>query len=453
MTALFVRHWAATCLMLSAATGSVCAEGVPKFAPKPGQLLTYEQSQTFTSRGEDSRYKTTWRLWVTGQNADGSWRIVAREGMKTLGPQGSSHNEQEMVTFARFDLYADGKVPSCSTLGTRFDPSQMFPPLPADLKAATAGWQTRDDRDDITIRCEPLPQKDKNHSDTFDFAVDQSTFMEKIYEGSDRRIFHFDRKKGLVSRAELARAFGAHIQGKGTGTLELTSIEQIEPVKMVAFREQMDRYFDAHEAYLVLYRKARTSGNEAEALLKKASSILADGRAAVTIPEAVAAFDDQLKNDKMFGKQQVDEAKRFAKLIGQPAPSWEIKDLEGRTHTLDQYRGKVLVLDFWYRGCGWCMRAMPQVRHLASHYRDRPVAVFGMNNDRKEDDAKFVVQKMQLEYPVLRSDGTPGKYGVTGFPTLVLIDQQGKVADVHVGYSPHLFEEVSAAVDRLLGAR
>ena len=113
---------------------------------------------------------------------------------------------------------------------------------------------------------------------------------------------------------------------------------------------------------------------------------------------------------------QVEEAKQFAKIIGHPAPAWEIKDLDGRTHTLEQYRGKVLVLDFWYRGCGWCMRAMPQVKRIASALSGRPVAVFGMNNDRNEDDAKFVVQKMQLDYPVLRSDEIPGKYGVQRLP-------------------------------------
>jgi thiol-disulfide isomerase/thioredoxin len=113
----------------------------------------------------------------------------------------------------------------------------------------------------------------------------------------------------------------------------------------------------------------------------------------------------------------------------------------------------VLVLDFWYRGCGWCMRAMPQVKEVAKHYRGRPVAVFGMNNDRKEEDARFVVEKMALEYPVLRSDELPARYGVTGFPTLVVIDQEGKIADVHIGYSDHLFEDVTATVDRLLGSK
>ena len=150
--------------------------------------------------------------------------------------------------------------------------------------------------------------------------------------------------------------------------------------------------------------------------MNKARTVLADARANVTVPEAVTAIDDQLKNHNQFVQHQVDEANRFAKLIGHPAPAWEVKDLEGKTHTLDHYRGKVLVLDFWYRGCGWCMRAMPQVKEIAKHYRGRPVAVFGMNNDRKEEDAKFVVHKMALEYPVLRSDELPGKYGVSGFP-------------------------------------
>ena len=62
-------------------------------------------------------------------------------------------------------------------------------------------------------------------------------------------------------------------------------------------------------------------------------------------------------------------------------------------------------------------------------------------------------RRWQLEYPVLRSQELPGKYGVSGFPTLIIIDQQGKVADIHVGYSDHLFEDVTATVDRLLGAR
>ena len=63
---------------------------------------------------------------------------------------------------------------------------------------------------------------------------------------------------------------------------------------------------------------------------------------------------------------------------------------------------------------------------------------------------RFVAREMQLEYPVLRSEDLPAKYAVQGFPTLIVVDQQGNVADIHVGYSPALYEQVTAAVDRLL---
>ena len=453
MTAANVRTWVATGLMVSACTGSLRAGGVPRYAPKPGQVLTYEENQTFKGQGENSAYRTTWRIWVVCRNDDGSWPMVVREGMKTLGQPASASHEPEMVTMARFDLYPDGHVPRTPMLGTRFDPAHLFPRLPATEKEAATSWRAHDDRDDSTVQYKPIAHTAKDDGLTFEFNADQSSFMEKIYEGKDNRTFHFDRNKGLVSRAEIERAFGSHINSKGAGTLQLKSIEPMEPAQLATFRHEMDLSFKTIEAYRQLYRSAAKSGSAAEALLKKARTILTDARAKVTISEAIAAIDDQVKNHDRFLKHQIDEAKRVAGVVGNSAPAWEVKDLKGRTHTLDQYRGKVLVLDFWYRGCGWCMRAMPQVKEVARHYQGRPVAVFGMNNDRKEEDAKFVVEKMALDYPVLRSDELPGKYGVSGFPTLVVIDQQGRVADVHIGYSDHLFEDVTATVDRLLGAK
>ena len=83
------------------------------------------------------------------------------------------------------------------------------------------------------------------------------------------------------------------------------------------------------------------------------------------------------------------------------------------------------MLDFWYRGCGWCIRAMPQMKEVVAHYQAQPVEVFGMNTDDDEADARFVVDKLALNYPTLKADGLPEKYGVRGFPTLVIIDQSG----------------------------
>jgi thiol-disulfide isomerase/thioredoxin len=137
--------------------------------------------------------------------------------------------------------------------------------------------------------------------------------------------------------------------------------------------------------------------------------------------------------------------------VGKPAADWELKGLDGRTHTLAEYRGKVVVLDFWYRGCGWCIKAMPQMNALAEQFAGRPVAVLGMNTDRVEDDAKFVADAMGLKYEtLLRAEAMPEKYGVQGFPTLILIDPKGTVRDVHVGYSPTLRTDVAKSIEGLL---
>jgi peroxiredoxin len=218
----------------------------------------------------------------------------------------------------------------------------------------------------------------------------------------------------------------------------------------MALRDEVDRCFAAYQAYLALCRKAETSGNAAEALLAQARALLADARAGVKLPEAAALLDDRLESHDKDAKGLVDQAKRFAMVIGRPAPAWEIEDLGGQTHRLEEYRGKVLVLDFWYRGCGWCMQTMPQVKRVAAHYPGRPVAVFGISSDEDVNDAKFVVRKMQLDYPVLHSQELPRRYEVQGFPTLIIIDQQGKVADIHVGYSRRLYEDETKAIDHLL---
>ncbi len=452
MAASTIRIWTATGLLLAGACVTLEAGTVPRYELKPGQVLIYEEKEAFQEESQGSEYTTTWQLWVVGRNDDGSCRVVARTAMKAKNTDGSSAGSPSLPTYARFDLRPDGEVPFCPTLGTRIDPSKIFPRLPRDEKEL-ASWESRTDRDETTVRYKPMAVTGPDDTATFDFEADRRGYAERIYEGSDHRTFRFERKRGLVVRGEMANGYGAHRKSKGKGTIELKSVSDMEATKMAAFADEMDRYFRAHQAYLVLYRRAETNGNEAESLLEKAHKILFEARDKVTLPEPIAALDGQLKNHEKFSNYQIDGAKRFAEIIGHPAPSWEIKDLDGRTHSLEKYRGKVLVLDFWYRGCGWCMRAMPQVKRVASHYRGRPVAVFGVNNDRNLHNAEFVVREMQLEYPVLRSEDLPAKYGVQSFPTLIIVDQQGKVAQIHVGYSPQLFEDVTAAVDRLLESK
>jgi peroxiredoxin len=136
--------------------------------------------------------------------------------------------------------------------------------------------------------------------------------------------------------------------------------------------------------------------------------------------------------------------------MGKPAATFETKEIDGKTVKLADLKGQVVVLDFWYRGCGWCVKAMPQMNQLADDFAGKPVAIFGMNTDRNEKDAKFVIEKMGLKYPTLKAEGLPERFGVQGFPTLIIIDPQGNVHDIHVGYSPDLREKVGKQIKALL---
>jgi thiol-disulfide isomerase/thioredoxin len=178
------------------------------------------------------------------------------------------------------------------------------------------------------------------------------------------------------------------------------------------------------------------------------------------IPQAAGEYrrcreglGDWVKNHDGIIKSAGQEAAKWDELLGRPARDWQLVDLVGKPHALKDYRGKVVVLDFWYRTCVWCVRAMPQVIQIARHFEGKPVAVLGMNTDEDPADARYVVDKLGIPYPILRSNHeVAGGYGAGtfGFPILVIIDRAGRVRDIHIGYSDTLGEDVIKPIDALL---
>lgn len=121
--------------------------------------------------------------------------------------------------------------------------------------------------------------------------------------------------------------------------------------------------------------------------------------------------------------------------VGKQAPDWTLMDRHGEARSLSDHRGEYVLLDFWATWCGPCRAVMPRVQALHEQYKDKGLAVYGVNiSERDPQDAVEHMDEKGYTYGLLlEGDEVAGEYGVSEIPTLFLIDPDGKVVNVHVG--------------------
>ena len=118
------------------------------------------------------------------------------------------------------------------------------------------------------------------------------------------------------------------------------------------------------------------------------------------------------------------------------APEFELKDADGKTVRLSDYKGKVVLLDFWATWCGPCKIEIPWFIEFERHYKDRGFAVVGVSMDEEGwTVVKPFVSELAINYRILQgNDSTADLYGgVNALPTTFLIDREGRVAWKHEG--------------------
>jgi peroxiredoxin len=123
---------------------------------------------------------------------------------------------------------------------------------------------------------------------------------------------------------------------------------------------------------------------------------------------------------------------------GQVAPDFELKTPDGRTVSLHEMRGKVVVIDFWGTWCGPCIMALPGLQTMYDKIRGAGVEMFGVScGERKGADPAAVMKRNGCTYGLLLEGEKVAKsYNIGLFPTLCVIGRDGKVARVVEGYNP-----------------
>lgn len=116
-------------------------------------------------------------------------------------------------------------------------------------------------------------------------------------------------------------------------------------------------------------------------------------------------------------------------LVNRPAPQFSLTDLHGDHVTLSQYRGKVVLLNFWATWCAPCRLEMPEFVAWQKRYGPEGLQVLGVSIDDDEAPVRVFAEKLHLNYPVVMGDAKLGELygGVLGVPVTFLIDRKGMV--------------------------
>ena len=135
------------------------------------------------------------------------------------------------------------------------------------------------------------------------------------------------------------------------------------------------------------------------------------------------------------------------------APDWSLPTLAGDTISLADLKGKVVLLDFFYKSCAPCCAAMPVLQSLYDKYKDKGFVMLGIDpiDDPIEDEMADFLAKRGITYTILFAERELSEtYHISGYPTLYFLDRGGKIAKMHVGFGKGMEEELEADLVKLL---
>lgn len=136
--------------------------------------------------------------------------------------------------------------------------------------------------------------------------------------------------------------------------------------------------------------------------------------------------------------------------VGKQMTPFSITDMDGNKINLADYKGKVIVLNFWFIACKPCVMEMPHLNKFVEKYQDDEVLFLAIANDDKKQIERFL-QKKEFDYTIAPDGkGIASDWGVASFPTNIIIDKEGNIAYSMSGYGSHMIPIMEKKIEELL---
>ncbi len=136
--------------------------------------------------------------------------------------------------------------------------------------------------------------------------------------------------------------------------------------------------------------------------------------------------------------------------INEEAIAFTATDLEGNTFSLDELKGKVIVINFWFVACKPCVEEIPELNELVEKYEDKDVVFLGFALDNEKRLNSFL-EKTPFKYHIFsKSKKIIENYGVNSYPTHIIIDQSSAVVFKTSGLSPTTVKSIENTILSLI---
>lgn len=111
------------------------------------------------------------------------------------------------------------------------------------------------------------------------------------------------------------------------------------------------------------------------------------------------------------------------------APNFTLKDLNDKTHSLSDFRGKVVAVNFWATWCPPCRKELPSMQRAYKDYHKKGFVILGVNEGEDWDTIAPFLENFSLTYPILldKESTVIGKWKVLGLPTTFIVDRKGRI--------------------------
>jgi peroxiredoxin len=128
----------------------------------------------------------------------------------------------------------------------------------------------------------------------------------------------------------------------------------------------------------------------------------------------------------------------FAGDAGGPAPAFTLSELDGSQGALAQYKGQVVMVNFWATWCGPCQQEMPLLDQMYKKYKPAGFTLIGVNVDKEAPPVKELLARKPVSFPVMLdpANQVSKAYHVDEMPSSVIIDRKGEIRYIHRGYKP-----------------